>query len=389
MFTTKSNPKGFSLVELMVAITIGLIILAVISTVFVSSKKTYRVQEALSRLQENGRYAIDFMGRDMRMAGYMGCICGGTTINTIANSVAGLTLLNTTTNPPSLDGIIGYEQASVPTSGFPVLRAEVKANTDVVEIQHFSTNSAKVITPGSVLNAAIHIQGNPLNFQTDEVLVVTNCVNADFFQATTVSAGSGDVAITHANSNNTANFTFGLYGPDNGSELLRLESSVYYIGTGTAGYACPASSLCRKHLGFYLATDGNRFCTNATTGTIQGYCVEQVAEGVEDLQILYGVNTTNNNHNTADKFVDAASITTNNCTTNTACWPNVVSARINLLLRTVDPTVSPENITTYPSSQITLFNGSPPTITAGSTTAPARALRRVYTETITLRNRAL
>lgn len=389
MLTIKPKSQGFTLIELMVAITLGLIILAVLSQVYVSSKKTYRVQEALSRLQENGRYAVDFLGRDIRMAGYMGCIGGGTTLNSIANSVTGLTLLNTTTNPPSLEGVIGYEQASVPTSGFPVLRAEVKANTDVIEIQHFSTNSAKVTTPGTPTKANIQIQGNPLNFQAQDVLVVTSCVKADFFQATTVSAGSGSVTIAHSSSTNTSNFTVGEYSEENGAEVSRLESSVYYIGTTAAGYACPASSLCRKRLGFYLIADGNKFCTNATIGTTQGYCVEQVAEGVEDLQVLYGVNTTSNNHNTADKFVDAASITTNNCATSQLCWPHVVSARINLLLRTVDTTISPDNVLTYPNSQIALFNGSPPTITATSTTAPARSLRRVYTETLTLRNRAL
>lgn len=388
MLTIKPKSQGFTLVELMVAITIGLIILAVLSQVYVSSKKTYRVQEALSRLQENGRYAVDFLGRDIRMAGYMGCIGGGTIINTIANPVTSLTLLNTTTNPPSLEGIIGYEQASVPTSGFPVLRAEVKANTDVIEIQHFSTTSAKVTTPGALSTGDIHIQGNPLNFQANEVLVVTNCVNADFFQSTNVSSGTGDIIIAHASSNNTTPpMTKGLYGPANGSEVLRLESSVYYIGADPAAGACPASSLCRKRLGFYPA--GSNFCTNASAGANYGYCVEQVAEGVEDLQILYGVNTTSNNHNTADKFVDAASITTNNCATSQLCWPHVVSARINLLLRTVDTTISPENVLTYPGSQIALFNGAPPTITATSTTAPARSLRRVYTETLTLRNRAL
>jgi len=388
MQKTQHKLRGFTIIELMVAITISALILGVLTQVYAGAKRSYRVSEALSRMQENGRYAIDFLGREIRMAGYMGCIGAGTTINTIAKPITGLTLLNTTTSPPSLEGIIGYEQADVP-AGFPVLKAEVKANTDVFEIQHFSTNSAKVTTPGTPTKASIQIADNPLNFQANEVLVVTNCVDADFFQATAVSSGASPVTISHASSNNTANFTVGEYSEENGSELLRLESSVYYIGTNTAGYACPASSLCRKRLGSYLTADGNKFCTNATAGTTYGYCVEQVAEGVEDLQVLYGVNATSNNQNTADKFVDAASIETNNCATSQLCWPHVVSARINLLLRSVDTTISPENVLTYPGSQIPLFNGAPPTITATSTTAPARSLRRVYTETLTLRNRAL
>ena len=177
----KSKTPGFTLVELMVAITIGLIILAVLSQVYVGSKRTYRSQEALSRLQENGRYAIDFLGRDLRVAGYMGCIGPGAAFRNIANPISGWTPLNTTTTPPTLEGIIGYEQASVP-GGFPVAKADVKANTDVVEIQHFSATGAKVTVSSSASPppnpANVQIASNPLNFQTSEVLVASDCVSA-------------------------------------------------------------------------------------------------------------------------------------------------------------------------------------------------------------------
>ena len=372
---------GFTLVELMVAITIGLIILAVISQVYVGSKRTYRVQEGLSRLQENGRYAVDFLGRDIRMAGYMGCVGTSATLNNIAKPITGWTPLNMTTTPPTLEGIIGYEQAGVPAAGFPVAPAEIKAHTDVIEIQHFSASSAKVTTPGTPTKGNIQIASNPLNFQTSELLVVTNCVSADIFGASTVSSGAGTVTIAHAASNNTTPFTAGSY--DASSEVMSMESSVYYISSGAVAGGCPADSLCRKRLGFYLTGDANQWCTNATAGTTQGFCVEQVAEGVEDMQVLYGVNGGGNATHTADRFVDAAAITTDDCNISQICWPNVVSARINLLLRTVDATVSPENLLTYPVSQIPLFDGFPPVI------ATPRAYRRVYTETVVLRNRAL
>ena len=381
----KSKTQGFTLVELMVAITIGLIILAVLSQVYVGSKRTYRSQEALSRLQENGRYAIDFLGRDIRVAGYMGCIGPGAAFRNIAKSISGWTPLNITTNPPTLEGIIGYEQASalVP-AGFPVLMADVKSNTDVVEIQHFSATGAKVTVSSSASpppsTANVQIASNPLSFQTSEVLVASDCVSADIFAATTVSVGVGKVTIAHAIASNTSNNTSKAYA-DN-AEIMRIETSVYYISSLTG--LCPPDSLCRKRLGFYAAA-ATPWCVDATAAVaIYGFCVEQVAEGVEDMQVLYGVNTTNNPNHTADKFVSAATITAINCATSTLCWANVVSTRINLLLRTVDATVSPDNLATYPASQIPLFNGGiPPTI------ATPRAYRRVYTETVTLRDRAL
>ena len=65
--------RGFSLVELMVAMVIGLLILAAVSMILVNSKKNYTTQDSLARLQENARFAIQFLTRDIRMAGYYGC----------------------------------------------------------------------------------------------------------------------------------------------------------------------------------------------------------------------------------------------------------------------------------------------------------------------------
>ena len=65
--------RGLTLVELMIAMLLGLFLLGGLLQIFISSKQTYKMQEALSRLQENGRFAIDFMARDIRLAGYKGC----------------------------------------------------------------------------------------------------------------------------------------------------------------------------------------------------------------------------------------------------------------------------------------------------------------------------
>ena len=61
---------GFSLVELMVAITLGLMITAVAIQFILSSRVTYSAVETHSRIQENARFALSFLARDLRMAGY-------------------------------------------------------------------------------------------------------------------------------------------------------------------------------------------------------------------------------------------------------------------------------------------------------------------------------
>jgi len=65
--------RGFSLVELLVAITLGAIILAGAVTLFVNNQDTYKTTNELSRLQETARYALGMMVKDIRMAGYYGC----------------------------------------------------------------------------------------------------------------------------------------------------------------------------------------------------------------------------------------------------------------------------------------------------------------------------
>lgn len=62
--------RGVNLIELTIAMAIGAIILLGITSVFSSSKKASTVQDGLSRVQENGRFVIEFLSRDIRMAGF-------------------------------------------------------------------------------------------------------------------------------------------------------------------------------------------------------------------------------------------------------------------------------------------------------------------------------
>jgi len=62
---------GLTLVELMVALVLSLVLAAGVIQLFIGTKQTYRFYDALSRLQENGRFALDAMASDIRMAGYI------------------------------------------------------------------------------------------------------------------------------------------------------------------------------------------------------------------------------------------------------------------------------------------------------------------------------
>lgn len=66
----KHRQRGLTLIEIMVALVISLFLLAGLLQLFVGTRQSARVQENLSRVQENGRYAIDFIGRIARLTGY-------------------------------------------------------------------------------------------------------------------------------------------------------------------------------------------------------------------------------------------------------------------------------------------------------------------------------
>jgi len=69
-YLSKNRESGFSLVELLIAMTIGLIILTALSSTFLMQRKIYDVQEQVAEMVQNARAAMDMMSREIRMGGY-------------------------------------------------------------------------------------------------------------------------------------------------------------------------------------------------------------------------------------------------------------------------------------------------------------------------------
>lgn len=65
-----SRHRGFTLVELMVALVISLLLMAGVIQVYLSSKQSYRLQDNVARIQESGRLATEILTRYIRLAGY-------------------------------------------------------------------------------------------------------------------------------------------------------------------------------------------------------------------------------------------------------------------------------------------------------------------------------
>lgn len=67
---SRTQQLGFTLVELMIAMTLGLLILLAVSSIYIGSRQTFRMQEENARLQETGRYTLEVLGRSIRQAGF-------------------------------------------------------------------------------------------------------------------------------------------------------------------------------------------------------------------------------------------------------------------------------------------------------------------------------
>ncbi len=349
----KKNQIGFSLVELLVALVLGLVVSAAAIQIFASNKGTYRLENSLSRLQENGRFVVDQMINDLRMAGYNGCLSRGAGVPVQDITPAAIATSNDfVLFPYDIDGNGSIRGFNYDTSDWlPILSANlylsgVVAGTDVINIQHASSCGAQLTSaPTSTSDTAIDVVVGPTNcgFAVDQVVIVTDCSVADVFQIGSITLGTGTAALNRAGGTTLS----AIYSQE--ASVFRWQSNAYFIGTDANGQP----TLFRSS----LLPDGDNNLQ------ADDYTTVALASGIEDMQLLYGIDTGVDEY--ADTYVTADNVTN---------WDAVRSIRIGLLLR------SDNNVTQAPRSIV--FNGT--TVNGG--TGADRRLRTVYTTTVSLRN---
>lgn len=356
----KHTQQGFSLIELMIALIIGLVLTGGAIQIFISSKATYRLESALARMQETGRYIVDAMAKDIRMAGYTGCSSRGNITPTVMAN-----------NPPPVDtspsnAITGFSNnGNTWQPVLPVgLAGFVNTGTDVITLQRASECGANLTGQMGVLNANVQIFfPNTCGFVQNQAVIISDCTTADIFQVTNNpgSPGGNTQTLAHSNAVNTGNNLSKLYGPD--ASISRYISNTYHLNAGAAGE--PALWIASWDP---VDPEGDGEFTNL-----------ELADGVEDMQITYGIDNGSGGNDYVDIYVTGNFIETDAGT----AWSDVKSVRINLLLRSAD------RVTAQPRTIV--FNGdtindaaAPPIYDTGT---PDRRLRMVYTSTIAVRNR--
>ena len=354
------NQKGFTLLEILVALTLGLVVSAGVIQIFISSKSAYRVEEALSRVQENGRNAIDFIARDLRSAGFTGClsILGQEKItNTLNNSTDFLFNFGVS--------LAGFEATG--TNWTPALDTSLSnlsnppwAGTDVITIRSLSRGLR--VTQHNDESADIKSQdARDYDIQDFDILLVFTCESGAVFQATSVNTqneGGSDVTNYTHNTGSVATQCVTDLGdsrlcPGNATKNL---GSVYF----------PDGQIARAVVYSYYIAEGEDPNLNGIPSLwrydhLRGTTIELV-EGIENMQILYGVDT--DDDKVADRFYTADGVTN---------WNDVVSTRVSFLTQTIEDNVAVD-------TPVYTYNGA-------SVTATDRRLRRVYTTSTAIRNR--
>ncbi|MFA7387769.1 MAG: PilW family protein [Thiohalobacteraceae bacterium] len=360
------DQKGVSLVEIMIAMVIGLILTAGIIQLFMGSKQTYRFHDALSRVQENARFAVEALNYDIRMAGNLGCTSYVQNITNTLNApvdfkpgtgiqgweATGTAPGNTFALPAANAAVVDAAGAGWATSGGAVLDVGTMSlpGSDVVRIWRGDNN------PGTITGMS---PGANTNFDTEpetsvelgEILLLSDCQNADLVQACNVSNIPTGKRIILSGGCDPGNDASERLSTQVGGQIVRLRSFIYFVGKRDNDPNNPPG-LFRRPLG---ATGGSSAAAGAA---------EEVVEGVESMQVLYGVDT--DNDRVVNQYVTA---------NNVPDWNNVLSVQIALLMRATERGDDISGATTY------VLNGS------NADAAADGRLRQVFNTTIALRNR--
>jgi len=356
--TPPARRKGFSIIELMVAMTIGLLLVAGLFYVYLGASQSSRFQGVLAAMQSNARFAIELMGLDLRMTGFTGsqAINPGNVVDVpltgnLCPMVDAFGNKNCTAGGNPVAGpLVGYENTNPPgvcttANTTPCYRV----GTDSLTVVRVDTANKYAVTAHDSGTTTFTLANWPTSDapQPGEIFVAADYVNAAVFQVGT--ATSPNVTYGAGGTPGNTGAALGTFGPSiNALGLYRLSGVSYYVGRNPA--AEPA--LYRDSLDH----------TGATLSTT----AEELVQGIDDMEITYGIDATDPLNN-VEGYWTAAQVTagtdgtlTMPAGTPSSYWRRVLSVRITL----------------------TLVSGEQEKVSA-----TGDKLRKTFTNTIAIRNR--
>jgi len=296
---------GFSLVELMISITIGLILLLGLVTLLVNSSASHTEMQKSSAQIENGRYATQLLTEDIRLAGYYG------EYSPTGYNVPGKPCVAAVTPvAPNMPSPVGYTLPAV-AGDFACLPNRL-TGTGVLVLRRVQTVAATV-SPITTIAGATYLQVSQCS--TD-----SNTTPFKFLAADASPAGE---------------FTFRKMDCDSTkpAALRKFVVHIYYISS---------CNLC----------DGSETPPIPTLKMfeyVNGAALDRLdalVEGIEDMRFDYGIDA--DNDGSPDSYVtDTDTTSTPRLVGTPANWANVMAVRINLLARNILPTAGYNDTKVY------------------------------------------
>ena len=355
--TTYHRCHGFSLVELMVALVITLILLAGIGQIYLSSKKSFTIQDTLGHQQENARYAVEIVAQDLRRVSYWG---GNADIGLISGTETGDVGMGSIVHD---NGSCDADNTWGRMLDRPIYgKNNTKSGYDCIPDDYLKSDIlvTRYQAPwevGSQTTPNYCDSNPPSDYCSDGQPKPPSDCNRLYMRSSLTASGAalgrifkGKDACDLPNDMDLNAST----PPAPSERVAELVSHAYYVGPSPSDSKCPSDgavvpSLVRESLN----KDGKPEA-------------EEVATGVEKFEVLYGIDTDGNK--SVENYVDADSsdIETD--------WSNVVAVRYWLLTRANCPETGYTNENTYNL--------------AGVDYKPNDGYRRqLYTTTVMLRNR--
>jgi type IV pilus assembly protein PilW len=301
--------QGLTLIELMIAMLIGLVILGAVLTVLLSNSNTYRSNEAVGRIQESARFAFELMARDLREAGGLPC---GPDLD-VAN------VLNNSANTPGgsawwadyNNGIRGYEGgAAMPAAVIGTNAGERVAGTDAIVLSG-ARGTQLAVSSHVPTSAVIHIAGASHNIEIFDILLICDFDQASIFQATP-GGGSGNI-INH----NTGNVSVG---PGNCTKGLGYSDPMDCSTNGTLHPYGPNSIVARfRSTAWFVGCNGRFDCGRPEGRSLfksENGVTDEVVDLVTDMQLQYL-------DDAGAAYVDASAV---------ADWSSIIAVQATLTL---------------------------------------------------------
>ena len=223
--------RGFSLVELLIATTVGLILISGMIAVFSGNKRSSELNQAMSDMQENARFALDAIGRDARMSGFQGCvdINNAAATNQALNAPAYATVYDTVSTGSVVTSATTWNPVPIPTFTIPLTAAQPVPGTHALTLQFGSPITRPLAADMTTRNSVIAVPNNPWNIGANELMIIGNCDYADLFRTTAVATAGSTVQISHAATGNASGSLTNRYAQSD-TMVMRFLSNIYYIG---------------------------------------------------------------------------------------------------------------------------------------------------------------